>query len=301
VQLENAKGPRYVAYRAVPWLIREAAVTQIPSVSSLVALRRLPAASLQRRTFIGFGDPEFGSSASATGSKRGLRNLVVGQLVQAPGVSQAHDQPAKWPPYDSIPPLPDTRDEILALAKVLNADPERDVFLGRQASREAVKLQDLSKTRIIAFATHGLLPGEFPGVDQPALALANPGNGQHGLLTLDEILGLKLDADWVVLSACNTAAGDGAGAEALSGLGRGFFYAGTRSLLATHWPVESVSARLLVTGVFSRQAANLSLSRAEALRQSILALMEGNAEEGGYAYAHPLFWAPYALIGDGGR
>lgn len=114
--------------------------------------------------------------------------------------------------YDSVH-LPDTRDEILALAKVLNADPERDVFLGRQASREMVKLQDLSKTRIIAFATHGLLPGEFPGVDQPALALANPGNGQHGLLTLDEILGLKLDADWVVLSACNTAAGDGAGAR----------------------------------------------------------------------------------------
>lgn len=86
VQLENAKGARYAPYRAVPWLIREAAVTQIPSVNSLVALRRLPAASLQRRTFIGFGDPEFGSAAPATGSRRVLRNLVGGQLVQAPGL-----------------------------------------------------------------------------------------------------------------------------------------------------------------------------------------------------------------------
>jgi hypothetical protein len=142
------------------------------------------------------------------------------------------------------------------------------------------------------------LPNDFPGVNEPSLALANPQSGKLGLLTLEDILGLKLDADWVVLSACNTAAGDGTALDVVSGLDRGFFYAGTRALLVTHWPVESVSARLLVTGLFDRQAKDATLSRAHALRQSMLALMTENA--GSFAYADLLFWAPYALVGDGG-
>ena len=76
-----------------------------------------------------------------------------------------------------------------------------------------------------------------------------------GLLTMEEILTLKLDADWVVLSACNTGAGAGAGAEAASGLGRAFFYAGTRAILVTNWSVHSQSARELVSDLFRRQAA----------------------------------------------
>ena len=129
--------------------------------------------------------------------------------------------------------------------------------------------------------------------------------GGDGLLTMNEVLGLKLGADWVVLSACNTAAGDGKGAEAISGLGRVFFYAGSRALLVTHWPVETTSARALTTELFRRQAANANLTRAEALRQAQLALIDGpgytEAGKSVHAYAHPLFWAPYALVGDGGR
>jgi CHAT domain-containing protein len=109
----------------------------------------------------------------------------------------------------------------------------------------------------------------------------------------------------VVLSACNTAAGAQVGAEAASGLGRAFFYAGSRSLLATNWSVDSASARDLVSDVFRRQAVDASLSRAEALRQAMVALIDGPGyvEEGKtlYTYAHPLFWAPYSLIGDGGN
>lgn len=188
---------------------------------------------------------------------------------------------------------------MLALANALSAEVESDVFLGREASTRKVLELDLSKRRIVAFATHGLLPGDFPGVAEPALALANPGDGKHGLLTLSDVLGLKLDADWVVLSACNTAAGEGAGADAISGLGRGFFYAGSRALLVTHWPVESASARMLVSDIFVRYAADPSLSRAEALRLAMLALMNTDGVE--FAHAHPLFWAPYSVVGDGGR
>jgi hypothetical protein len=116
-----------------------------------------------------------------------------------------------------------------------------------------------------------------------------------------EIIGLKFDADWIVLSACNTAAGQGAGAEALSGLGRAFFHAGARSLLATNWSVETVSARQMTTNLFKRHASNPSLSRAEALRQTMLELLDGpGAVENGktlYSYAHPIFWAPFTLFG----
>jgi CHAT domain-containing protein/tetratricopeptide (TPR) repeat protein len=295
--LESDTALRYASYQKVRWLVRETALTQLPSANALVTLRRLLPGNAKRQAFIGFGDPDFAGNGGATAiSVRGLRNLAPARF-SAP---QGRASNASWMPYGDIPALPDTRDEILALARVLKANLERDVFLGRDASKARVKQADLAQSRVVAFATHGLLSGEFPGVDQPSLALANPGNGQHGLLTLEEILSLRLDADWVVLSACNTAAGDGLGAEALSGLGRGFFYAGTRALLATHWPVESASARVLVTGTFTNQAADPALSRAQALRKSMLVLMEQKSEYG-FSYAHPLFWAPYALIGDGGR
>lgn len=285
-------GASYAAYKDVPWLIKDVAMTQLPSANALVTLRSLPAGNTHRKAFVGFGDPDFtvqGTQvAAATTTATGLRRVTA-----------TRSSTQAWMPYSDLSPLPDTRDEILALAEVLKADPKRDVFLGRDASKAKVLSTPLSQSKVVAFATHGLLPGEFPGVDQPSLAMSNPGQGQHGLLTLDEILGLKLDADWVVLSACNTAAGDGNGAEAVSGLGRGFFYAGTRALLATHWPVESASARLLVTATFEQQAQHPGMSRAQALRASMLQLMNQQAPEG-FSYAHPLFWAPYALFGDGG-
>ena len=168
-----------------------------------------------------------------------------------------------------------------------------------------MKAVDLSRYRIIAFATHGLLPGDLNGLTQPALALTAPqvaGVGGDGLLRMEEILALKLDADWVILSACNTGAGTSSGAEALSGLGRSFFYAGARSLLITNWSVYSVAARELVEDLFKRQAIEPSLSRSEALRQAMMALVDngGYSKDGAtlYTYAHPVFWAPYSIIGE---
>ena len=168
---------------------------------------------------------------------------------------------------------------------------------------------DLSGFKIIAFATHGLTAGELNGLTQPALALSAPdvsGTPGDGLLTMEEILSLKLDADWVVLSACNTGAASGAGAEAASGLGRAFFYAGTRAILVTNWSVHSQSAMGLVTDLFKRQATDRELTRSEGLRQAMIALMDGPGYVGAdgkteFSYAHPLFWAPYSIIGDGGK
>src|SRR4029077_10791194 len=137
----------------------------------------------------------------------------------------------------------------------------------KQANERIVKTTDLSGFKVLAFATHGLVPGELDGLTQPALALSAPsvaGVDGDGLLTMEEILALKLDADWVVLSACNTGAGSGEGAEAASGLGRAFFYAGTRALLVTNWSVHSQSARELVTDLFKRQGGGPQLDGGDA-------------------------------------
>jgi CHAT domain-containing protein len=208
-----------------------------------------------------------------------------------------------------LPRLPDTADELKSIATALEADPSKVLYLGKQANEKLVKSLDLSGFKTVAFATHGLVPGDLNGLLQPALALSAPevsDSDGDGLLTMEEILALKLDADWVVLSACNTGTGAGAGAEAASGLGRAFFYAGTRAILVTNWSVHSASARDLVTDLFRRQAADTAIPRSEALRQAMLALIDGKGftDENGqslFSYAHPLFWAPYSIIGDGGR
>jgi CHAT domain-containing protein len=291
-------GVRFAHYAKAPWLIRSIAVTQVPAVNTLVTLRGLKPGT-QGASFAGFGDPQFSAQQVAAASPDGpvMRNL---------GRPRGTGEEAGYRSYSALPALPDTREEILSIAQALKADASKDVFLGTRANKQNVKGQNLATRRIVAFATHGLIPGDLPGLEEPALALSAPdGKAETGLLTLQDVLGLKLDADWVVLSACNTAAGDGAGAEAISGLGRGFFYAGSRALLVTHWPVETRSARLLVTRLFERYAADPKLTRAEALRQASLSVMEDMAKDASgktlFSYAHPLFWAPYALVGDGGR
>src|SRR5262249_28607766 len=143
-----------------------------------------------------------------------------------------------------LPPLPETADELKAIAKRLNV-PDSDIHLGSSATETAVKSAALADYRIVYFATHGLVAGEIEGLGEPALVLSlprAPSPADDGLLTAGEVAQLKLDADWVVLSACNTAAGDKPGAEALSGLARAFFYAGARALLVSHWPVNSKAA-----------------------------------------------------------
>ena len=119
---------------------------------------------------------------------------------------------------------------------------------------------------MVYFATHGLLAGDVKGLGEPSLALtipSEPSELDDGLLTASEVAQLKLNADWVVLSACNTAAGDKPGAEALSGLARAFFYAGAHALLVSHWAVESNAAMRLTTSTFDILKSDPALGRAE--------------------------------------
>lgn len=305
--------PLFSSYRNVPWLARTHAVTVVPSISALQTLRRLPPGKAARQELIAFGDPYFNKDQADDAGKADKVQVADASATTRGGPLKRRSSPqlddADKADIGMLPRLPDTADELKSIALALQADPTRVLNLGKDANEKAVKSADLSGFKIVAFATHGLVPGELDGLTQPALALSAPsvsGGEGDGLLTMEEILSLKLDADCVVLSACNTGAGAGAGAEAASGLGRAFFYAGTRALLVTNWSVHSQSAKDLITDLFKRQADDPRLTRGEALRQAMVALMDGkgfpdasgNTE---FTYAHPLFWAPYTIIGDGGR
>ncbi len=299
-------------YKRIPWLARTHAVTVLPSVSSLITLRSLPPLKTIRRPFAGFGDPYFSQAQQAQAETVQLAQLTSGNLTVRglPLTRRSIPTTRSVSSADlaKLPRLPDTAEEVKSIARALHADLTKDVFIGEQASETQVKTMDLSNRRVIAFATHGLVPGDLDGLTQPALALSSPkvtGGSEDGLLTMGEILGLKLNADWIVLSACNTAAAEGKGAEAVSGLGRAFFYAGARALLVSNWPVETTSAKALTTDLFKRQAKDPALTRAEALQQAMLALIDGPGRTDAqgktlFSYAHPIFWAPFSLVGDGG-
>jgi len=317
-QIDPQAQPLFAGYRNVPWLAREHAVTVIPSASALVTLRNLPPGAPSREKLIGFGDPYFNAQEAAEAEAEQNVQVAAADTSDAGAATTRgiplrlraapHTEDVDKAELALLPRLPDTRLELIAMAKALDTDPATALYLGKAANEQNVGSLNLSRYKIVAFATHGLVPGDVDGLTQPALALTAPdiaGTKGDGLLTMEKILALKLDADWVVLSACNTAAGAGAGAEAASGLGSAFFYAGTRALLVTNWSVHSASARALIADLFRRQSADPMISRSEALRQSMMALIDGPGSADGtgrtiFTYAHPLFWAPYSLIGDGG-
>ena len=320
-QIDAGVKPAFAGYRQVPWLARSHAVTVVPSASALVTLRRLPPGSPARDKLIGFGDPYFNAQEAAEAEAQQSAPAQVASANEGDSAAATvtrgvplklraspHTEDVATAELAMLPRLPDTRLELMSVADALGVDPANTLYLGKAANEQNVETLDLSHYRIVAFATHGLVPGDIDGLTQPALALSAPdvaGVTGDGLLTMEKILALKLDADWVVLSACNTAAAAGAGAEAASGLGSAFFYAGTRALLVTNWSVQSTSARELITDIFRRQSADPTLSRGEALRQAMMALLDGAgavdaAGHTVFTYGHPLFWAPYSVIGDGG-
>lgn len=272
-------------WRKTDWLIRHHALTTLPTVESLRAVRRMPPPAADRLAFAGFGDPSLGGSLQVAALSRGV-GVMRGGLADGAQLR-------------ALAPLPQTRGELLRLARTLGAV-EGSVRLGAGATETAVKAADLSQTRVLAFATHGLLSGEIAGLDEPALVLTppdDPSPADDGLLTASEITDLKLDADWVILSACNTAGAEGPEAEGLSGLARAFLFAGARSILVSHWPVRDDAAARLTTTALARLADGSAKGRAEALQQSMLALMDDPRDP---TLAHPSAWAPFVLVGEGG-
>ncbi|MGO9170350.1 MAG: CHAT domain-containing protein, partial [Rhodomicrobium sp.] len=303
--------------RHVAWLIRDHALTVLPAVSSLDALRRVARPSAAAKPMIGFGnpllegmpdDPKFGKDdARRAKLARELEHCPVPQLVASNKMAvrgvQALSTAGGLASVKQIRiqvPLPETAYELCAVASDVHADPDA-IYLGRNATEREVKRLNatgqLAHYRIVHFATHGAFAG--PIGNEPGLILTPPkvaSEEDDGYLTASEIAGLKLDADWVILSACNTAAGGAENAEALSGLARAFIYAQARALLVSHWAVKSGATVKLITGAISRLAADKTMGRAEAMRQSMLVLIKTGTER----EAHPSYWAPFIVVGEGG-
>ena len=281
------KGGRLLAYRDVPWLARRYAFSTLPSVGSLRAFRKFARARPAAKPFIGFGDPRL------LGQPGGARGVNAEKLFVRASVADVEAVRA-------LPPLPETAGELAAIARSLGAGAD-SLHLRDEAMERSVRELPLSDYRVVAFATHGLVAGDFDALAEPALVLTPPKLAtadDDGLLTASEVAKLHLNADWVVLSACNTAAPDGSpGAEGLSGLAKAFFYAGSRTVLVSLWAVASDAAVRLTTGIFEALASIPELGRAEAHQISMLALIDDTESP---HYAHPIFWAPFVVVGEGG-
>ena len=262
---------------AAPWLIRDAAV-QVVGNLDLLGEQRGPATTKATVRFAGIGGVEL-PGQEAAGSSGGVSALFRGGRPDAASIA-------------ALPALPGATTELREIADALQSR-ENVLLIGADAAEDNVKRTDLSSIDILVFATHGLVAGEVTGLWEPALLLGSgdASSGEDGLLGASEIARMRLPADWIILSACNTAAGIDGDGPTYSGLATAFAQAGARAILLSHWRVrDDAAARLSVDTVRASQA---GATRAEALRQAQLALLSNaNLPDA----ANPAVWAPFVLI-----
>lgn len=289
---EDDANPDVLARTA--WLADRYAMVTLPAVSSLQAAGDAPPRAAAGG-FLGFGAPVLqGGAVTARGGK------PVFATADANGLGLADPAAIR-----ALAPLPGTQRELDALAALFAG--QATVSTGARATEAAFKRAPrLGDATVLAFATHGLLPREVRGLDEPGLVFTPPAKASaadDGVLTASEAAGLDLRADWLVLSACNTAAADGTpGAESLSGLARAFLYAGAQSLLASHWRVSDDATAALTVETLSAWRASSQPTRARALQQAMRAVRTGQRADGtrmagwNAQWAHPSAWGPFVLV-----
>ncbi len=265
-----------------PWLIRRMTVTHVPAAANFVALRKIAGGSRARKPWFGFGD---------------FRPVSLKQ-AQASFPSGACADSARL--LAGLPLLPGAREELAQARTVMGAAAD-DELLGPGFTVASVRQANLRDYQVLHFATHALLPTDLACEDEPAIVasgLPDAPNASNALLAASSVAQLQLDADAVILSACNTGGPNGGAAgESLSGLARSFFYAGARSLLVTHWPVNDQITRILVVSTLKNYRQNPGGGLAAALSEAQRGLL-GQAKGDLALLAHPYYWAPLALIGE---
>ncbi len=267
-----------------PWLIRKVAVAHVPAPATFVALRKSAAGRQAPQAWFGFGDfrPVTLAQAEAT-----FPPATCGDNAQL---------------LAGLPPLPGAIRELSAARAILGATP-RDELLGAAFTAADVGRADLARFRILHFATHALLPTDLACENQPAVVTSAPAgapNASGALLTAAAISKLHLNADLVILSACNTGGPGGAAGESLSGLARAFFRAGARALLVTHWSVNDQAAAYLIALTLNDLRKGTSGGISGSLRAAELSILARAGHGLPAEIAYPFFWAPFAVIGDGG-
>ena len=266
-----------------PWLIRQMVISHMPSAANFVALRKA-GSSHAAHPWFGFGGFQPVSLAQAQASFPGATCRDSARLFAA------------------LPPLPFAQRELGAAGALLSAG-RSDQMLNAAFTADAVRHAQLKDYRVLHFATHALLPAELRCQDEPAIVTSAPARSHDAsgaLLKASDITGLDLDANTVILSACNSGGpGNTTSGESLSGLSRAFFYAGARSMLVTHWSINDQSSAFLIADTLRRLAAGEDGGLAGSLRAAQLGILNRAGKDLPAALAHPFYWAPFALIGEG--
>jgi tetratricopeptide (TPR) repeat protein len=315
----SRRGALLAEYGVLPYLGDAYRFTYEPSLTGFASERLYPKpAGRMRQELIAFADPVFGEEGDAPGLGREDRAYSPSTRAALRLLSRSARRDAR----ELLPRLPETAEETRSVASLMSGPV--DVYLRDRAQERMLKSLDLTGARYLLFSTHGLLGGEFlppppdpasasaPGTQpdagaQPALVLTLVGDlqGEDGFLTMKEVIeDVHLNAELVVLSACNTAGGAGltGEGEGFAGLTRAFLYAGARRLLVSHWAVESAATRDLVVDMFrSLRAGQSAMSAAAAARNRLRATRSDaamNADGPAVSRAHPFFWAPFVVVGD---
>lgn len=275
-------------FSEAPWLIRQFSISVLPSVSSLRALGRMPPSGNAADSFLGIGDPLLANHPSRAGKP------AEGAVSQRIAPVSFRGMLADVGEIAKLPSLPETAEELAHMGLAFSPTSGR-LILREGAVEKAVKSEALDHYRVIAFATHGLVAGDFRGLAEPGLVLTPPHDASvedDGVLTASEVANLKLNADWVLLSACNTASADGSSnGEGMSGLAKAFFYAGARTLMVSHWRVPSATTVDLTTRTVMENGKGLS--PADAHRIAMLSMIQSGQKE----KAHPSSWAAFVTVG----
>jgi len=261
------------------WLIKNHNIIYYPSISSFHAMKNLEKINLNN-FFAGFGNPKLSQDNKKIVS---TKRIDIDKIFLRGGIADVNK-------IRQFAELPKTANELKTISNYFD---KNDIYLENEFNEKNIKSIDLSKYSVLSFATHGIVANELNGINEPGLITTPPKVGtinNDGVLSSSEIKNLKLNAELVILSACNTAAGDGSSsAEGLSGLTSSFFYAGARSLLVSHWYVEDESTVNLMKNTFSNLNKDESLSKS--LRLSKINMLNNEST------AHPIFWAPFILVG----
>jgi CHAT domain-containing protein len=276
-------GPADAANLAqAPFLVRRMTVAHVPAAANFVGLRGLEP-SRAARPWYGFGDFRPPSLAQASRTFAGDPCRESARL------------------FAGLPVLPAATRELEAARQLLGGRPE-DRLVGAGFTADAVRRASLKDARVLHFATHALLPAEIACQQEPAIIASTPGgapDANGALLTASAVANLDLDADLVILSACNSGGPGGTTAgESLSGLARAFFYAGARALMVTHWSVDDRMAAFLVATAMNEVRQGRGANAA--LRAAQLGVLDGAGRDLPAEVAHPFYWAAFAVIGEGG-
>jgi CHAT domain-containing protein len=271
------------------------ATTYYPSAVSLRLARTAKLSSHWQESFLGIADPitspsdeRFELVKLQNVPEKKVSSAEAGSSQRAQGI--APDSEKLQSRGFSFERLPGTAVEVQSIASLLKERKETvDVRIGVDATKSKLLDTDLSKFRFLHFATHGVLAVDT-GVQEPSLVLSSDGgDSSHMFLSMSEILGLKLEPESVVLSACNTGSGKISRAEGVMSLGRAFLAAGAESVTVSLWQVSDDSTALLMERYYKGILVN---------KKKSVALAEARYAVFTSGSTNPFFWAPFIVIGE---